>query len=67
MRTPEQDEKIKEYEEDITDAKIAFLQAIDEFKIAQDWLNKMRSYYAESIIRLDDYKKKYEPPHRPQV
>jgi hypothetical protein len=60
MRTPEQLEAIGEYEADIADEKKALEHAEVELANAQDWLMKRKVYYAEAIIKLNDYLKEHE-------
>ena len=57
MKTPEQLEKIKEYEEDIFDCEKQVKQAGEELAIAKEWSMRQKVYHAEAIIRLNNYLK----------
>jgi hypothetical protein len=60
MRTPEQIEWIREQEEDILDCEKSVKDSEKDLADAKDWLNKQKLYYAEAIIKLNDYLKEHE-------
>lgn len=52
-------EHIESLEEDVEDNQKALDQSFKELEDAQKWLEKAKLNYAESIIRLDKFKKEH--------
>jgi hypothetical protein len=55
--TQEQKENVLEYEEDIFDYEKSVKNAKEEVEGAKRWLDKQTIYWAEAIIKLNNYKK----------
>jgi hypothetical protein len=55
--TQEQKQEVLELEEDIFDCEMQVKSAKEELEGAKRWLDKQTMYWAEAIIKLNNYKK----------